>query len=852
MEVARGDLLAQELAREQAEGLLVDGPLPVEQVGDDDDGELQPLRLVEGHEADAVDVLGQLHAGRQLAAGRLVGVEIGDEAREGPGRVLGLPVGREAHEARDVDDGALGLQGAGRQEVQDHAGSLEVALQDGVRALAPGERVELLDGGQQGAQPGPKLRRGVVRVPLRGGDVHQGGAAVEVVQAADAQDLQGVQSPRAGGHHADEGGAVVGVRDGAQALLQVPDLGRLEQAQAAHHGVRDVLVPEPRHDGVAVLVLAIQDGDVVAAAAAPLPRERLDGVDDGDGLVLGACAAVELHRDSLVLVGPEALVRLEAGLVAPDQAVGGLDDVADGAEVLVDAEAAGTGGMVRAPEPDVELREGGIAGPAEAVDGLVVVAHHHHVGGTVRGAAEELDELDLGDVGVLELVHEDVPELALPSPEDVGAGLEQAGHEGDLLAEVQGTARGQGLLVGAVDAGDLGQAQDLEGGAVALVVHGEGVDLRVVVGRELVAAVGVAVTRDGTASLAIRDLDDHAGVVLAQLAGVFRPLVRAEARVGTAHLAQGPEVTLGLEAEGGLLEAPVTGLVDPALLGHEAVVVVGIHELVLGPVDEAHEAREGVVRVVAKVQGGSEVPEQEQLADAVQHVGARRQAGVPAAFGEDVLAEAVEVADGHPCARRGTHGPVQALLELLRGLDVVGHHEQLLGDEGALEGVAVPGRGFRGHQAARARPRGTLRVQEPPHALHDDARLPRPGARDDHEGAIVRLDDGALLGGELLSGGGACGGLPRARCPTGRRAGQRFGHRTSPPLHACVRSLEGPRSERAHRCKPDSFGRRSVAPLEAGSVPGTGLSVLIRARSSRPAVTGCLSIRAYWVLGSRW
>ena len=249
------------------------------------------------------------------------------------------------------------------------------------------------------------------------------GAAVEVVGAGDAQDLQGVQAPRAGGHHADEGGAVVGVRDGAQALLQVPDLGRLEQAQAADDGVRDVLVPEPGHDGVAVLVLAVQDGDVVVAAArrrrrggrralvacvtfevvpakrndervvsarggcgqdavvgaclsgwratrlrprglVPLawnhpdthrgrtsrtpderiggrPRQGPDGVDDGDGLVLGARATVELHGDAGGLVGPQALVRLEAGLVAPDQAVGGLDDVADGAEVLVDAEAAG-------------------------------------------------------------------------------------------------------------------------------------------------------------------------------------------------------------------------------------------------------------------------------------------------------------------------------------------------------------------------------------------------------------------------------------------------------------------------------------------------------------------------------
>ena len=76
------DLLAQELAREPAAGLLADRPLPVEQVRDDDDRELQALRLVQGHEPDAVDVLGQLDAGRQLAARGLVGVEVVDEVRE--------------------------------------------------------------------------------------------------------------------------------------------------------------------------------------------------------------------------------------------------------------------------------------------------------------------------------------------------------------------------------------------------------------------------------------------------------------------------------------------------------------------------------------------------------------------------------------------------------------------------------------------------------------------------------------------------------------------------------------------------------------------------------------------------
>ena len=79
----------------------------------------------------------------------------------------------------------------------------------------------------------------------------------------------------------------------------------------------------------------------------------------------------------------------------------------------------------RPREPRVELGEGGEAGAPEAVDRLVVVAHDHDVVGPVRRPAEQLDELDLGDVGVLELVDQDVAELALPAAQDVRAGLEQ-------------------------------------------------------------------------------------------------------------------------------------------------------------------------------------------------------------------------------------------------------------------------------------------------------------------------------------------------------------------------------------------------------------------------------------------
>ena len=270
------------------------------------------------------------------------------------------------------------------------------------------------------------------------------------------EDLEGVQAPRAGGHHPGQGDVVVRIRDGAQRLLEVADLRRREQRQAADHGVRDVLVSQPRHDRLAVLVLPVQDRGVRPFRV--LAKPIADGIDDDDRLVLRAGADDQVDLLAHPALGAQPLVRLEARLVATDEPIGRIQQVALRPEVLLDPEARRwTGrsciGIVpgRAAEASIELAEGGEAGAAEAVDRLVVVPHHHHVVGPIRRAAEQLDQLDLRDVHVLELVDQDVAELALPSAQEVGADLEELRHGGDLLAEVEGAALHQLLLVRAVD-----------------------------------------------------------------------------------------------------------------------------------------------------------------------------------------------------------------------------------------------------------------------------------------------------------------------------------------------------------------------------------------------------------------
>ena len=477
----------------------------------------------------------------------------------------------------------------------------------------------------------------------------------------------------------------------------------------------------------------------------------------------------------------------------------------------------------RPREARVELGEGGEAGAPEAVDRLVVVADDHHVVGPVGRPAEHLDQLDLGDVGVLELVDEEVAELALPAAQDVGADLEQLGDGGDLLAEVERAAPDELGLVGAVDGRELGQAHDLEGGRVLDVGGGQGVDRGLLVGVELVPRVGVAVAADGAAGLAVGDLlDVELGVggqvgaegvgellgghsrgvgacpFLVRAARALRvgALVAAEVGVGLADLARGAQVALPLEAFGGRLVGAVAVLEDAALLGDEGLEVGRRDELVLGPVDERDELGQPPVAVVDERELGPDVAQEEDLADAVEHVRVGRQPGVRRRLGQHPVAEAVEVRDGHPRAGRRPDGVVEPRLELLRRLDVVRQDEDLLRHERPIEGpVPVGGRGrgcrhgscrvcgrcvpeaegrrslgHRGRRPASGQRRVagrcrlgsrcrlrrkeppvrverplTLCVEQPPNPLDDDPRLARPRPGNDDERPIPVLDDPALI-----------------------------------------------------------------------------------------------------------
>ena len=157
-----------------------------------------------------------------------------------------------------------------------------------------------------------------------------------------------------------------------------------------------------------------------------------------------------------------------------------------------------------------------------------------------------------------------------------GPRLEQRGDGGDLLAEVERAAARELGLVGAVDAAQLGQAQDLERRAVDDIGRRQGIDPRVVVGVESGTAHSArpvpATVRRASRSAA---LSTAAGVVVGRLAAASARSFCAHPAYAPGPRASGAEVALRREPDHGASKLPYALLEHAPLLGDEGIEVVG-------------------------------------------------------------------------------------------------------------------------------------------------------------------------------------------------------------------------------------------------------------------------------------
>ena len=171
---------------------------------------------------------------------------------------------------------------------------------------------------------------------------------------------------------------------------------------------------------------------------APLVR-FLNHIGTKGCLVLGIVQKGEGRHCSSGAGGLEALVKA-VGVVA-DGVVGSGEDLRCGAVVLFQLDDVGAGKFLGKLQDVLHLR------PPEAVDGLVVVAHHTDIGLWPHQLAQQPE---LGHVGVLVLVHHDNPEASVHVLANEAILLHQFYRQHDEVAKVDVARLPQPLLVGVV------------------------------------------------------------------------------------------------------------------------------------------------------------------------------------------------------------------------------------------------------------------------------------------------------------------------------------------------------------------------------------------------------------------
>ena len=185
------------------------------------------------------------------------------------------------------------------------------------------------------------------------------------------------------------------VDDDRQVGVDVLDLLAVKEPLAAYDAVRDAGAGKVGLDGVGLGVHAVEHR--VVPQAGPLAQMLADDLGDVLGLVGLAGGGVVVDLGAVAVFGPQRLAL--AAVVVLDDRVGGVQDVGGGAVVLLQADG------LCALEMLLEVEDILDGGAAEAVDGLVVVAHHADI---VVPAAQQPHQMELGDAGVLVLVHHHV------------------------------------------------------------------------------------------------------------------------------------------------------------------------------------------------------------------------------------------------------------------------------------------------------------------------------------------------------------------------------------------------------------------------------------------------------------
>ena len=240
-----------------------------------------------------------------------------------------------------------------------------------------------------------------------------------------ARVFQAARADPAGGeiHHPGEGRVVIPIGNQAQIGQGVLDFLAFEKAQTAIHPVRQTGGEQGMFEHTRLGIAAIEQGDLAAGVA--VAGERLDFLDDPARLVQIGTRLEYPDRLAGTGLGPQVLA--QALRIVLDDGIGRIEDVAVGTVVLLQTD------HVLHMEFTLEVAHIAHLGATERINALVIIADAEQAG---AAAGKQLQPFVLKHIGILKLIHQNMPEAFLVVPPQRLVALQQLIRAQQQLGEV--------------------------------------------------------------------------------------------------------------------------------------------------------------------------------------------------------------------------------------------------------------------------------------------------------------------------------------------------------------------------------------------------------------------------------
>ncbi len=428
--------------------LLAEGAFVGEEVvfdADDEDGvEFETLGGVEGHEGD-------------FSSGGIDGIEIGNEAaflEEGGEGIVGgrgfVVMSGGGEEFLDVGEALHVVLGTALFPGGCVLGAVEDFAEETFDGAVVGV-LDFLDHGAEAFEGGDGLFREVRNFSGLPDGFHE----VEALLRGPADDfvlrlladsledffLLGAEALDRHAEDATEGGLIVGIEEEAEVGEEILDFGAFVEGESGGDLVGDAVMEEGDFESSGEGVDSIEDGELGPGAALFNSGENPSG--DAIGFFSGIEGGEEFDRGSFGVGGEEGFVF--AVDVVDDELIGAFEDGGSAAEVFLEADDAGAGEVLFEAEDVVDV------GTAPAIDGLIGIAGDAEI---ARVDGEGVNDLVLGDVGVLVFIDEDVAMTAIELSTEDGVVAQEESDVHEEVVEIDGIGAEESLLVGAISLSD--------------------------------------------------------------------------------------------------------------------------------------------------------------------------------------------------------------------------------------------------------------------------------------------------------------------------------------------------------------------------------------------------------------